>query len=142
MLAVFLEVRVIGLHYRHAELARELGARVVGDERRVDVHEVKAARRQRLAQPQHAPVAHQPVFRIARHGSGRQPQRRRIRIALGARVLGRHEQGFMAELMQLGAKGVNGRGHAVHAREADVGNHQDAQAWSRLSDWRADGNRP
>src|SRR5215469_6024128 len=138
---VLLEKRVVGRDARHPGTAREAYAGVVGDEWRVDVHQVDVRATQRLELAPERPPAHAAVFRVARYARGTHPQDTRpagadprgisnLRdIANLCGVLRRDQQRLDALARQVLAEGADGSGDAVDPREVDVGDEEYAHAY-------------
>ena len=130
---ILLEEGVIGLHPRHAQPFRQRHARVVGDKGRLDVDQVEAALAQGRLELHRGLEPHQSIFRIEGHCASRQAHD--AWLGLDRRPIGRRDQQHLvAERGELPAKGLDGRGHPVDAREVHVGEHQNPHAASLLAD--------
>jgi hypothetical protein len=138
VMQVLLEERVIGRDAGDSRAPREAYPGVVGDERRLNVHQIEATGAQRIERaPERAP-AHAPVFGIARHRRRRHPQHPSFiarppgalthrRGAPGRRIVARrHEAGLHAEARQVLAESADRGRDAVDAREIDVGDEEHA----------------
>ena len=129
MVQVLLEEGVVGRHAGHARAARAAHAGVVGQERRVDMHQVEFLRRQRIECPRERAPAHAPVLGILGHRGGGDTQHVALGGRLGRVCVARRDQPRLDALgVQIVAEGADGGGDAVDAREVDIGDEQDPHA--------------
>ena len=124
MVKIFLEKRMVRLHTWHTKQARQVGAKVVRHKRGLHVDDVVLFTSKFIQMKHHPTVAHEAILRVKRHAPGWHPQHTSF-VNTGCQVVWRHQMNGVAKCMQIGAKGFNGCGDTIHAREIDIGNKQD-----------------
>lgn len=95
MVQIFFEEGVIGLDARNIETACGAHSRVVGNERRVDVHEVETLGRKIRKRAHHAAPAHAAIFGIAGHARRGDAHDIGFRLGRGRPVVGRDQYGLV-----------------------------------------------
>ena len=122
---VFLEIGVVAEHRGHAETARQAHARVMGDEGRLDVHDVGTEVLQFGVVRHDLAHAHHPVFGVEQHAP-RRDAGDPVLVMGGAGVIRGDQVDLVAQPFELSAEGEDGGGDAVDAGKVDVGDKQDA----------------
>jgi len=125
---VLLEEGVIGRDAWDAGAPRAAHARIVRDERCLDVHEIECAIGQRVECVRQCAPRHAPVLGVAWHRRGRHAQHGILGGPGGVRghVTRCHQQCIDRAAREILPKGADGGRDAVDARKVDVGNEQHA----------------
>ena len=118
--------------------AREAHAGVMGDERRLNVHQIEMLRLQPRQRAPQGPPSHAPVLGIAAARRAEGDAQHAVLVAPARLVAPRRSPARPARVStpaarQVGAEGADGGGDAVDARKIDVGNEQHPHALGHRS---------